>query len=130
MQYKCQPVFKYSLLFLVVYMFFMHQKALPPNKMLSNAFLITAIIVLFDYIVIKDHPTPFVQTNETAETAEKMESESKNSRHRHKKDENDDLSIASELGIDEDQIQEDDEYEQEDDEYEMQSSRRSRRSRR
>lgn len=56
MEYKYHPVFKYILLGILVYMFFMHQKSMSQNMMLINSIVITLIIATVDQIIIKDHP--------------------------------------------------------------------------
>ena len=55
MNYKYPPIYKYGLLFLVIYMFMKHQKILTQDKLLLNAVMITLLIFVFDSVMIKNH---------------------------------------------------------------------------
>lgn len=57
MNYKYPPIYKYGLLFLVIYMFMKHQKILPQDKLLLNAIMIILIFFIFDNIIINNHPS-------------------------------------------------------------------------
>ena len=57
MNYKYAPIYKYALFFLIIYMFLKHQYILTPMKILSNAITITLIIMVLDYIIIRNHPS-------------------------------------------------------------------------
>ena len=58
--YKFSPFYKYALFLLIVYMFIKHQKIMSQEKLLTNSLIITLIICLLDYIIIDNHPHPFM----------------------------------------------------------------------
>lgn len=58
MKYKFAPLYKYLLYFVIVYMFFKHQKNYTIEKILSNTISLTFIIISLDYLLIDDHPCP------------------------------------------------------------------------
>lgn len=59
MSYKYPPIYKYALLLLVIFLFFKHQKIMSQDKILLNSVIITLIVTLFDYVLIKNHPGLF-----------------------------------------------------------------------
>ena len=58
MNYKCPPIYKYGFFLVVVYMYFKHQCA-PSELLLSNAIILTLIMIMLDYIIVRDMPTMF-----------------------------------------------------------------------
>ena len=60
MIYSYPPIYKYCFLFLIIYMFVKHQKIMLPNVLLLNTIFIVLFVTLFDYVLIEDHPYPFV----------------------------------------------------------------------
>jgi hypothetical protein len=59
MSYKYSPIYKYSILLLVIFLYFKHQKSLPQEKILINSVIIILIFILFDYVLINNHPNLF-----------------------------------------------------------------------
>ena len=55
MKYKCPPIYKYGLLLIIIYMLFKHQKIVPADKLLINSVIITLVIWLLDYMLIREH---------------------------------------------------------------------------
>lgn len=64
MEYRYSPIYKYIVLFIVIFLFFKHQKIIQDDLAIVNAIIITLMLVTFDYILIKDHPGPFKSTKE------------------------------------------------------------------
>ena len=58
MDYKYPPIYKYGLLMLLIFMYFKHQRIMSHDKILINSIVITCIIVVLDYILIRNHPAP------------------------------------------------------------------------
>lgn len=56
MEYKYPPLFKYIILLLCIFMFIKHLKIIPnkDNSILTISILI--MIIIFDYIIIDEHP--------------------------------------------------------------------------
>jgi hypothetical protein len=65
MIYSHPPIYKYCFLFLIIYMFIKHQKNMPPNILLLNTVFILLFVVTVDYILIEEHPYPFVTENDS-----------------------------------------------------------------
>lgn len=63
MIYSYPPIYKYCILFLIIYMFIKHQKIMLPNILLLNTVFILLFIIFIDYILIDNHPYPFVTEN-------------------------------------------------------------------
>jgi hypothetical protein len=63
MKYKYPPIYKYGLLFLIIYMFFKHQQIMSSELLLTNSIMLTLIVMLIDYIIIKDQPNLFTFSN-------------------------------------------------------------------
>lgn len=59
MKYKCPPIYKYGLLLIIIYMLFKHQKIVPADKLLINSVIITLVIWLLDYMLIREHENIF-----------------------------------------------------------------------
>ena len=57
MKYIHPPLYKYFAYFIIIYMFFKHQRELPIDKLINNAFIITIIMITLDYLFINNHPT-------------------------------------------------------------------------
>lgn len=77
MNYKYSPIYKYGILFVVIYMFLKYQRIIPNDKLLLNSIVITLIIVMFDYMFIDEHPFIFGE-DETQEVEEHYENENEN----------------------------------------------------
>ena len=75
MIYSYPPIYKYCFLFLIIYMFIKHQKIMLPNVLLLNTIFFILFVVLIDYILIEDHPYPFVTENTDDELFEEFEEE-------------------------------------------------------
>lgn len=58
MKYKYPPLYKYIAYFVIIYMFFRHQKILPKDKMLVNSLVLSIIVITLDYLFIERHPVP------------------------------------------------------------------------
>lgn len=56
MEYKYAPIYKYVVLFILIYMFMKHQRIIPQNKILLNSLTITIIFAILDYMIIRNHP--------------------------------------------------------------------------
>ena len=61
MDYKYSPIYKYGLLLLIIYMFLKHQKVMTSDKILINSVAIVIFIGIFDYVLIRNHPSLFEQ---------------------------------------------------------------------
>lgn len=57
--YKYPPIYKYSFLLLIIFMFFKHQKILSQEKILINTILITLFVGFIDHVMIENHPNLF-----------------------------------------------------------------------
>lgn len=56
MEYRYPVVLKYFLFFLIVYLFLRYYKQITPDKYVWVALVITAIMFVLDFIMIKNHP--------------------------------------------------------------------------
>jgi hypothetical protein len=63
MKYKYSPIYKYAFILLAIYMFFKHQNIMSSDKLIIHSIIIVAIIIMTDYIIIKNHPSIIDVTN-------------------------------------------------------------------
>jgi len=59
MNYKYPPIYKYVLLFAIVYMFLKYQNIMNTESLVVNTSLIVLFACVLDYILIKDQPKFF-----------------------------------------------------------------------
>lgn len=94
MYYKYAPIYKYGLLFLVVYMFMRHQKIMNYDTLLINTTMIVLVMFIFDSILIFDHPSLLEETH-------KKKHKNSNSEITITDDELDDIINSFDVNIDE-----------------------------
>lgn len=63
MQYRYPPLYKYIVLFIMIYMFHRHDKVVQPIKALLNSLMFVFMIIAVDYIMIQNHCN-IIETNE------------------------------------------------------------------
>ncbi len=56
MEYKYPPIFKYIILLMCIFMFIKHLKIMVNHQNLMITMTIVIIIMIFDYILIENHP--------------------------------------------------------------------------
>jgi len=59
MKYSYLPIYKYVLFFVIILIFFNQYKQINNNKYLIVSIVFTIILVILDYTIIEDHPSPF-----------------------------------------------------------------------
>ena len=64
MKYKCSPIFKYIILLISIFMFIKHLSVLNDCQNFLISISILAMVITFDYILIENHPNPFVEEEE------------------------------------------------------------------
>ncbi len=64
MDYKYPPIFKYIILLLCIFMFIKHLKIMSNKDDLILSISILFIIIVFDYIIIDEHPNLLDNYNE------------------------------------------------------------------
>lgn len=56
MEYRYPPLYKYVVLFIILFLFLRYYKQITPDKYLLVAILVTLLVVALDYMMIFDHP--------------------------------------------------------------------------
>lgn len=59
MDYKYPPIVKYVLLYVLIYFFFEFQNMMPLEKNLIITFIILCMVIVLDYLLIRDHTYMF-----------------------------------------------------------------------
>lgn len=59
MEYKYPPIYKYTILMIIIYSFIKHQHIMPIDKLLFNTLTIILLIISLDFILIKNHTYMF-----------------------------------------------------------------------
>lgn len=93
MKYKYPSIYKYGLLLLIIYMFFKHQNSMSSDKLLTNSIVITIIVGLIDFIIIKNHPNLLeTESQQEKEYQKQIERERREKEKREKEKEEETLS--------------------------------------
>ena len=56
MEYRYPPLYKYIIIFVIVFLFLRYYNYITPDKYLWIALFVTILIILLDYMIISDHP--------------------------------------------------------------------------
>lgn len=59
MEYKYPPIYKYTILMIIIYSFIKHQHIMPIDILLFNTLTIILLIISLDFILIKNHTYMF-----------------------------------------------------------------------
>ncbi len=70
MNYKYPPVYKYIILLIVITSFLRYYKVITKENFLVIAGIFTYMTFVFDYIVIRNHPSLFTEGHELEKTKE------------------------------------------------------------
>ncbi len=65
MNYKYPPIYKYALLFAIIYMFLKYQNMMNGESLIVNTSIIVLFVSMLDYILINKHPKFFGNTATT-----------------------------------------------------------------
>ncbi|AYV81217.1 MAG: hypothetical protein Harvfovirus21_14 [Harvfovirus sp.] len=56
MEYRYPPLYKYIIIFVIIFLFLRYYKNITPDKYLWIAVFITLLVILLDYMLINSHP--------------------------------------------------------------------------
>ena len=77
MNYKYPPVYKYIILLIVITSFLRYYKVVTKENFLVIAGIFTYMTFVFDYVVIRNHPTLFTEGHELEKNNEICKNEKK-----------------------------------------------------
>jgi hypothetical protein len=67
MKYKYSPILKYIVLLISMFMFMKHTKILTNNHNFLISISILAMVIIFDYVLIDNHPNLLMDTDDEIE---------------------------------------------------------------
>src|SRR5205809_935028 len=72
MEYRYPPLYKYAVLFLILFLFLRYYRQITPDKYLLIAILVTLLVATLDYMFVYEHPS-LISTSEEEFNADDLD---------------------------------------------------------